>query len=403
MRLLLVIDGMHPRDGGPPVVVAGSALALQAQGIEVTVLTTLLEGDKDQVLTAWQSLTDVGIKIEFCGQYRFRDILLQSDYSALIIKTIETFDVIHLHGLWNPVLIYIARLARKYGKPYLFSTHGVFDHRAMRRTLFKFLKKRVAVKLLNLGSLLRDASGVIFGSEAEAEQSWEIAPGMKKVFVPNGVGVGSPNQPISLDEKKMLDRIAPNFSQWERSLLYFARIHPEKGTDLLIQAFNIVSAEFPGAGLLIAGLKQDEVFQRKVEKLIAETPDPSRLIFTTNLTGAKSQFLYRICDCFVLPSHAEGFSVALIEALANGKPSLITRFCHMPILEHKGAGIIVDPTSDDLVKGLRLLLSMPASELEQMGWNAHSLYEENYTWSKVATRLVGVYSDAISNQIGPVA
>jgi glycosyltransferase involved in cell wall biosynthesis len=399
---LLVIDGMHPRDGGPPAVVAGSALALKALGIEVTVLTMLRDGDKEQVLIAWQSLTDVGIKIEFCAQNRFRDILMLPVDPGLIKKAIETADVVHLHGFWNPMLIYIARLARKRGKPYFISTHGIFDHRAMRNTIFKLLKKRVAVKLLSLRSLLRDASGVIFGSEEEALQSWEIAKGMNKIFVPNGVDVSSARQPIGLDEKMLLNGIAPNFDQWERSLLYFARIHPTKGTDLLVQAFNIVATEFPGAGLLIAGLKQDEVFQRKVEKLIALTPDPSRLIFTTDLTGAKSQFLYRMFDCYVLPSHGEGFSMALTEALANGRPSLITRFCHMQIIEQKSAGVIVEPTRDALVTGLRRLLSMPAEELKHMGRNARALYEANYTWSNVATRLNGVYCDAIAQQSGRV-
>lgn len=396
MRLLLVIDGMHPRYGGPPAVVAGSALALQALGVNVTVLTTLIDGDRDEVLKVWQNLVEAGVRIQFCKPCGIRQAMPWSSYLNVIWDEVSASDVVHLHGLWNPVLIQTARVARALAKPYLFSTHGVLDFRAMRRTVPKLIKKRLAVSLLNLRSLLLDASGIIFGSEAEAAQSWDIAPQMRKVFVPNGVTVANASLPVSQADRDAVRKIAPDFHKWGRSLLYFARIHPEKGADLLVRAFNIVSPEFPGAGLLIAGLKQDEAFQRKVELLISQAPDPSRLAFTTALTGAKSQFLYRLCDCFVLPSHAEGFSVALTEALASGRPSLITRYCHMPVVEDRGAGIVVEATCDDLVSGLRKLLGMSADELQAMSVNARNLYEAEYTWPKVGARLVNVYADAIA-------
>jgi glycosyltransferase involved in cell wall biosynthesis len=398
MRLLLAIDGMHPRDGGPPMVVAGSALELQAQRVGVTILTTLREGDREEILATWSTLTDAGVKIAFCAPIGSLDILPWSGNHSTIEAAVAEADVVHLHGLWNPVLVHTARIAHKLGKPYFFSTHGVLDFRAMRSTAFKFLKKRAAVVLLNLRSLLRDASGVIFGSEAEASQSWTIAQGINKVFVPNGVTVANAALPVSDEERQLLLSVAPEYEHWDRSLLFFARIHPEKGTDLLVQAFNIVAPEFPRVGLLIAGLKQDVVFQAKVEVLIAQTPDPSRLIFTTALTGQKSQFLYRMFDCYILPSHAEGFSVALAEALANGRPALITRYCHMPVVEQYSAGIIVDTTVDDLVKGLRKLLGMSEAELQEMGQNARNLYTENFTWPKVTAGLVTVYSDAIARQ-----
>ncbi len=382
------------------MVVAGSALALQAQRVDVTVLTTLRDGNREEVVAAWQTLTDAGVKIVFCAPIGLLDILPWSGNQSAIEAAVAEADVVHLHGLWNPVLVHTARIARKLGKPYFFSTHGVLDYRAMRRTTFKFFKKRTAVVLLNLRSLLRDASGVVFGSEAEASQSWEIAPGMNQIFVPNGVTVANATLPVSAEEMQLLLNIAPEYERWDRSLLYFARVHPEKGTDLLVRAFNIVASEYPGTGLLIAGLKQDAAFQGKVEILVAQAPDPSRLIFTTALTGPKSQFLYRMFDCYILPSHAEGFSVALTEALANGRPALITRYCHMPVVEQHGAGIIVEATVDDLAKGLRKLLGMSEAELQEMGQNARNLYEKNYTWPKVAVRLMMAYSDAIARQNG---
>lgn len=392
MQILLVIDGMHPRDGGPPMVVAGSAHELKKQGQDVTILTTVEDGEQETVLDIWQSLIQAGVTILFCDPVGAKDLLPWRRDSALVEQLVAKSDVVHLHGLWNPILIQTARIAQKHEVPYLFSTHGVLDHRAMHRTHFKLIKKHVAVSLLNLKSLLSDSAGIIFGSAAEAAQSWEIASDAAKFFVPNGVAYNP--QTVSLEQKDRLRQIAPSFDHWSRRLLYFARIHPEKGADMLVEAFNIVAKEFPGAGLLIAGLKQDAGFQHKLEALISKTPDPTRLVFTTALTGAESQFLYRMCDCYVLPSHAEGFSVALTEALANGCPSLITRYCHMPIVEEQGGGIVVDPTVDALVAGLRKILTLSDDDLRKMGRNASALFQDNYTWSKVAALLVKTYQRA---------
>src|SRR5687768_4880133 len=66
MRILLVIDGMHPRDGGPPRVVVGSANALRARALDVAVLTTLQPGDEDAVRSVCRPMLDSGVDLHFC-------------------------------------------------------------------------------------------------------------------------------------------------------------------------------------------------------------------------------------------------------------------------------------------------------------------------------------------------
>jgi glycosyltransferase involved in cell wall biosynthesis len=398
MRILLVIDGMHPRDGGPPAVVAGSAVALRARGIDVTVLTTVQRGEEAVVKATWKPMIDAGANLTFIKPVGARELVFGSPHDPVLDTAIAEADVLHSHGFWNPANILAARLAVAAGKPYVISTHGVLDFRAMRRTMPKFLKKRAAVVMLGLRNMVLGAHAIVFGSEAEANQSWAIAPGMKKAYVPNGVDSESWNVPVSEEERAQVRHIAPAFDSWGRSLLFFARIHPEKGADMLVRAFNSIAHEFPESGLLIAGLKQDEAYQKLVERLVAETPDPSRIVFTTELTGPKSQFLYRLCDCYVLPSHAEGFSVALTEALSSGKPALITRYCHMPEVETAGAGFIVEPDALSIADGLRKLFALPPDELTAMGIRARSLYESNFTWARVAERLERLYATAAGEQ-----
>lgn len=398
MRILLVIDGMHPRDGGPPAVVSGSAIALQSRGSAVTVLTTLLPGDEPAVSKTWRPMLDAGVNLRFCAPIGLKHALGLQAVDTVMEDAIAAADVVHLHGFWTPAFIRAAKIARRKKKPYYISTHGLLDRRALTSSRAKWLKKRLALKLFGFNGIFRNAEGVIFGSETEDGESWDPIPDMRKLFIPNGVDAQVGKAAVAPEAHQRLAAIAPQFAHWKRSLLFYSRIHPEKGLDMLVKAFNAVANDFPGAGLLIAGIKKDAQYSAYVDQLVGECPAPDRIVLTIQLTGPESHFVYALCDIFMLPSHAEGFSVALTEALAHGRPSLITRYCHMPMVETEGAGLVVEPTPAALEAGLRRLLSLTDEELQTMGRNARTLFEQRYTWDRVAEQLETAYSSGLPSQ-----
>lgn len=394
MKILLVIDGMHPRDGGPPAVVAGSACALRKRGHNVSVLTTLQDGDEQTVRSTWRKMQDAGVHLVFCETVGLPGMFLPTKTRTLIDSLVADADVVHLHGIWNPILLLSGKVCRLLSKPYLVSVHGVLDHRALRQTNWKWFKKQTAVKLLNIQGFLEGAHAVIFGSQAEAAESSTLGADIKFAYIPNGVDRTVGTESVDSKSLARLDSISPAIGKWNRSLLFFSRIHPEKGLDMLVAAFNQLALEFPDSGILIAGLPQDIAYQKEVENLIAEGPSPEQIVLTTDLTGPGSHFLYGACDAFVLPSHAEGFSMALTEALANGLPTLATRFCHMPEIAEEGIGFVVEPNIAEIRDGLRSLLMASNEELIAMGQRARALFLEKYTWERVAEKLESAYREA---------
>ncbi len=401
MKILLVIDGMHPRDGGPPAVVAGSAIALRRHGADVTVLTTLLPDDEADVRMTWGAMTEHGVALQFCTTVGLKHLLGFTPIDPAMQSAVAAADVVHIHGFWTPALLAAAKMARAAEKPYFISTHGLLDQRAMTSSRRKWVKKRLAVALLGFRPVFRDASGVIFGSETEDGESWDPVAGMRKLYIPNGVEASVGRKPVADEARERLRASAPRFDEWNRSLLFYSRIHPEKGLDMLVRAFNAVCLDFPDAGLLIAGIMKDEAYGAQVNDLIAQCPAPDRIALTTSLTGPESHFLYSLCDIFVLPSHAEGFSVALTEALAHARPSLITRYCHLPLVATEGAGVVVDPTPASIEGGLRTLLALSDDALAAMGRNARALFDRRYTWDSVAEQLLGAYSTAAAEHDRP--
>ncbi len=67
--------------------------------------------------------------------------------------------------------------------------------------------------------------------------------------------------------------------------------------------------------------------------------------------------LYRAADAFVLPSHREGLSLSLLEALASGLPAVTTSVGGHSELVTPEAGWLVSPRdTDDLERALRQLM-----------------------------------------------
>lgn len=393
MKIVLVIEDMHPRTGGPPVVVAGSAVALAKKGHKVTILTVVRFADEDEVMERWKDLSVQGVDLRFVRKMGFSSLFRGIDHRSLIAKVIKDCDVVHIHGVWTPLAIFATRTSRKFRKPYFVSVHGVFDKRAMTRVRRKWLKKRLAIEILGLRGLLEDANGVIFGSASEASESWMPSSKLSLMFIPNGLDFNVGISPVTSDQAKLLASEVPSLGKWKRTILCRSRIHEEKGIDLLIQAFHRIADEFPDCGLLIAGLQQDARYQIYLENLIVNGPAEERIFLTTRLTGPDTSFVYKIADIFVMPSLAEGFSMGLVEGLAYARPMLVTRYCHMPSVQNVGAGLVVEPLTGSLANALRLMLN-PSSDLAAMGGASRKLFEEQYTWDRIATTLELAYSAA---------
>lgn len=107
----------------------------------------------------------------------------------------------------------------------------------------------------------------------------------------------------------------PDYDRETRRFLAVGRLIDRKGHDDLIRAFSMLSEKYPDARLAIAG---DGPQRSVLENLIADM----RLDGKVTLLGTVSDVpeLMRGFDCFILPSHYEGFSGALVEAMLTGLP-----------------------------------------------------------------------------------
>lgn len=107
------------------------------------------------------------------------------------------------------------------------------------------------------------------------------------------------------------------------------KFEPRKGTRLLIRAFDEAFADDPRPVWLVMSAHNpfDRGFDLGRELRALNLRRPDRLLFVPPverhdvLAG-----LYTACDCFVLPTRAEGWGLPICEAMACGLPAVVTGY-----------------------------------------------------------------------------
>ncbi|NTW22120.1 glycosyltransferase family 4 protein [Candidatus Falkowbacteria bacterium] len=159
-------------------------------------------------------------------------------------------------------------------------------------------------------------------------------------------------------------------------IFYLGRLERKKNTPALVEAFGMISKQFPEYKLVLTG--RASFGYDEVEFMISQYKLDHKVICTGWVDEADLPYIYGGADIFAFPSHYEGFGIPLVEAMACGVPVAASDVA--PITEVvDGAAILFNPESpasikDALVKlisdkELRNRLSaLGLARAKQFGW-----------------------------------
>jgi glycosyltransferase involved in cell wall biosynthesis len=289
--------------------------------------------------------------------------------------------IVHMHGLWQGHTRRGARTAREARVPYLITAHGMAEPWALRH---KALRKRLYTALVE-GKNLRRASCLHALSRPEIGHLRALAPRTPIGFVPNGVDLDPfAHLPARAELEAEFPELAGKFV-----LLFLGRLHLKKGLDLLATALAALGAAHPDLHVLLAGPDDGALapFLARVEHAGLSR----RVTCLGHVAGERARRAWGAADAFILPSYSEGFSMAILEALAARLPVVVTTSCHFPELAAADGGIVVAPTADAVTRGLRDLLERSPAERAELGRRGRALVERQYTWDRQARRLADIY------------
>jgi glycosyltransferase involved in cell wall biosynthesis len=330
-------------------------------------------------------LRDLPFPVHALGssQHRwFRPALLQ-----WLRKNRGRFDGVIVHGLWEFTGL-AAMLANANSPGYVVFTHGMLDPYFKRAFPAKHAKKWLYWLPAEYW-VLRRAKRVFFTTAAErdlASRSFWLHR-WRAMVVP----IGSEAPPPDTGSLVSAFEAACPRVAGRRFLLFLGRINEKKGCDLLVRAFAELRDHDLDLHLVMAGPDPGH-WRERLEIIAAELGCADRIHWPGMLLGDSKWGAFAACEAFVLPSHQENFGVAVVEALASGRPVLLTHPVNIAQdLVADGCALVEPDTQQGVTRLLERWLALSPEQRGDMSERARDSFVRRYDMRRNAEAILRVF------------
>lgn len=303
-------------------------------------------------------------------------------FARELTSRIRTFDVVHIHAIWNFPTWWAMRSAYRAGVPYIVSPQGSMDPWALRH---KGWQKRLYGPLVEM-PLLKKASCLQALTAKEAAQFRSMGMRNRIEVIPNGVATGALSRAGSPDPGYF------GLSSNHATLIFLSRVHPKKGLDLLIDAAALLKNELPELKIVIAGSDGGSGYRETIETRCRKKNVERMFTFVGELSGEKKWNALLAADAFVLSSYSEGLPVAALEAMGVGLPVVVSEECNLPEVQLAGAGYVSAIDVRHLANAIKNIFSLTPAERIEMGRRGRKLVSRSFAWPSIADATLNCYN-----------
>lgn len=276
-------------------------------------------------------------------------------------------DLVHVHsshgfGFYRASL-YLLFVAHLWRRPVVLHVHG---------SSFDDFVETENPALRTLQDLVFASSGtIIVLSEYWKRALAERVPEDKLTVAPNAVDASEYD---------------PSFETAVPVVAFVSNHVERKGINELVTAIDrLMRSDAPAFRARIAGAGPESW---RVERLAERYDDVDYLGYVSE---AEKRALLGDASIYVLPAHAEGLPIALLEGMAGGNAVVATEVGSIPEVVGEENGHLVRPgDADQLTDALSDLIERP-DDVEAMGRTNHRLVRDEYSWPNVSERLTKVY------------
>ena len=177
------------------------------------------------------------------------------------------------------------------------------------------------------------------------------------------------------------------------NILSVGRLHEQKGIFYLLHAFKQLENKIDNIKLILVG--QSNLNKNQYRDLIESDKSIIHISFIPN---EKISCIYNLCDIFILPSitmpnNEEQFGMSVLEAMACGKPSIVTDVGGLPYIVDPGNTSLIIPerSSEAIVKSI-IRLYDDKDLRDRLGKYAYTYVRENFSKEVVGNKLYEFYT-----------
>lgn len=284
-------------------------------------------------------------------------------YKTLRSIDADVYHVVAAHE-WNPILGILVKVLRK---PLIYTVHDPSHH------LGAPLPIRISEALFRK---IPDAM-VALSTQGREQMIADGLPAGRVFYAP--IAVYS-------EFAKANQSALPQ----ENVMLFFGRIEPYKGLDLLLRAMPAVFASFADWKLIVAGSGDITAYKDQLNH-------PQIEVLNRYLSDEEIAVLMQRSRFLVLPYIEATQSGVVPIAYAFARPVIVTDVGSLrDMVIHGKTGLLIPPNAVNALQDAIQSLASDLSLCERMGNAAYRLGQEEWGWGKITRSLLDIYSSVLA-------
>lgn len=289
--------------------------------------------------------------------------------AILLARRCRLLGISHVHAHFSTNAAAVAMLSRRLGgPPYSFTVHGPEELERLEASSF-VEKAEHATRVFAISAYCRARLSAALPPMAQG----------KLVIVPCGIDLGDYPAPPPPPSATPL-------------LVSVGRLCPQKGQAEIPAAVQALGDRHPNASVVIVG---DGESRDAIERAITASATADRIRLLGWRDNDDVAALLAEARALLLPSHAEGLPIVIMEAFALGRPVIATRIAGIPELVDESCGWLVEPGDlQALVGAMDAALASDVADLVQMGCEARARVVASHDIDAIARRLLAELAQA---------
>jgi glycosyltransferase involved in cell wall biosynthesis len=313
---------------------------------------------------------------------RNKKIIERQVFYPWLLKTIKNQDikVLHLNVASKSELFLKAK--NEYKIPLIYTNHYVPEPEPLDAFVDDFLINEE--EKFWIPRVCEQASEIVTVSKY-AKRRLKEEFGIDSSYIYHGVDLNRYN-PFLPRKRKSL-----GFEPDEKIVLWVARFghHPYKDPFTFIRAIPLVLQQLPKTKFVMIGNGFLKPFVVELAKKLSVYRHVKIIDFVKHLN-----LFYAASDVFVLPTFNDNFGLVVAEAMACGKPVIVSNR-GAPQEFVRDAGLLFDYGSHHDLADKIIMLLQDEDLRRKLGAKAHKRIVENFTWEKAARNYLDIYEKVL--------
>lgn len=300
-------------------------------------------------------------------------------------KEKESIDLVHFHLIWFYDKNIIGKALKKLGIPFIITTHGTYcTHHAYtgKRLIAKWLYELDYLKMATECHILTPVEGTGLIKYGYNGRCFVEPNGFEKSDFPTNVNSNF------FSNKPFCNRII---------ISMVAVLRKDKNINLIIEAISLLPKDIQEQLAFVLIGPDYKGNAMKYHTLARELGVEDCFYWLGPLYGDDKYNALLSSHGYIMASDSEGFSMAIIDAMACGLPMILTSGCNMKYISDENFYIMCEPYAQDITRAILKFFEL-GEKRSILGKKAKFILEKDLYWEKIVPRMIANYKRIINKR-----